>query len=271
MIRGLTAEQLRFVFRGGTVDLSFDEMRPEVQDVVLKFVRRRTYTVSTSSKDDKESTVLYRYDGARDFRSSRLVVRLSGSPDRTGLFVSIQTGPQSSLTNPNVLYRPAPPPEEQPHWLRDALEKEDAVRRTRGLKAPASEDQDLKALVTIRRLLPIPAGQRSVGAPRVCSLVECLEQLARQIHVPIIAHFDPCFGDYYDRSGLRDLRADLENVTAYEALKRMAANFDVTWDRQEGWIRVWSERTLYAEMDRMDLTPRWAVNRAADPLPTEPR
>lgn len=253
LLQGLTEKQLQFVVRGGRLDLAYDDMSPALQEFVRARVSRYRYKVGIGDSP----TPLYSFDGSREFRSTRLQVRLSGAPDRPGLCARLATGPQVGLTNPNILDPGVPPEEDQPGWLKKALAEQEAERRRRGLKPPVHPDKSLERRVTIRRLTPPPGGRQGGGEMRESRLSDCLEQLAAQIPLAVIAHDDPCFDDYYDQTISRGLKSDLVDLTVREALERIAKEFQVTWDMRGEWIRVWSERVLYAEMDGMNLTPRW--------------
>lgn len=252
ILRGIPEEQLLLVSRGTPLDLAFDQMSRPLQECVREKIGRVRFTVS-HAPDDAPETVTLRYEGSRDYRSARVLVRLSGTPDRPGLLVKIALTAASALETPNMLYPGVPSVDVQPEWLREALEQEEKARRARGLQPPLDEDAALKKRINLRRMYPTRRGED----PRNNLLPDCLAQAAAQTGIPVIAQYDPCYEDYYTRTYPRSLKADLNGVTVREALERIARDFLVTWDRRGEWIRVWSERAIYADMDRMDLTPLW--------------
>jgi hypothetical protein len=253
LLVGFPAAALRRVFNGQVLDVPYDDLSPAQQQIIRDKISRVRFTTSIAS-DDGPDRLVSTYDGSRDFPSSRLIVRLSGAPDRPGLSVRVRLTDKSGFGTPNILDPWQPPPDEQPEWLREGLRREEQARLSRYVKSPAGGDPALQPRVTIRRAqrVNLPDG-RSIM--RYSNLPRCLKQLSEQTGLPIIAHYDPSFEDYYARTGLVPLKSDLSEVTVLEAMQRMSAHWDVGWDKEDGWLHVRSERVAYAEMDRLNLGP----------------
>jgi hypothetical protein len=116
----------------------------------------------------------------------------------------------------------------------------------------------LNVRVTIRSWYFQERGGDSRPDPRRlgCYPDRAWHEIARQTGLPILAHSDPAWQDYYSRSSHVPSPVEMENVSLTEALDRLCRLWNMNWEFRRGWILVRSPRFPFALEGEVDLSPR---------------
>ncbi len=222
------------------------------QQAIVRQTWRGVFSTTSTKASDGTRVVTGTFDGDRDYPLTKVEFRLSGIPQRPSLWVMMRHTLDGGSGAPNFLGLPGRVHPSLPKWLQDAIETEQTTWRK--AHSPANTtDPVLQQRVTIQQQFVEP----SDGKQRTTTLGGALLQIHEQTGIPILAHGDPGFDDYYRRSGGRMLHEPIENARVWEALQQVGERWRVTWEWKRGWILVRSLNVVLGERDGLDLTPIW--------------
>jgi hypothetical protein len=242
------------VISGEPIELTYFDLTP-IQQAVVRDAVKGGGSSRGRRLPDGAVEIIESFNGLKDYPRCRIVLRLSGSPEKPGMDVAIWTKATSSqslnLLNPGV-----GPPEERPKWLNKALDAKEPKPPTRR-KAIDPSDPALHQTVVIKSRVTSSFSIPGAEGPRPASSADCLRQLSEQTRLPLAAQYDPGYWDYFYRNMPKSLGQDLKDMPASEALDRICERWGLQWEKVGGWIRVYNPRWIYGLSGVVDLSPPW--------------
>lgn len=245
ILNGLPPDVTHLARQKGSVLIPYPQLPPSVREFVRVAVRRQRLSIGSSRPDVPR----IEFDGRKDYGKVQVRIGLTDTPARPSLEVSIATTSRTGIASGSALYPSLPPEERQPEWMKQELKRVKAGER------PAENSlghRALDRLVTIRewtvtRLADGRERRYSLGCPMA------LDQLARQIELPLIADYDPAPYDYYQKSIRRTLKRDLEKLPAREALEVFRNSWNVRPSLHNEWLHVRSDASRFSAWDGLVL------------------
>jgi hypothetical protein len=260
LLASLSPEETSRLLDGKGLNLPYSGLRPEQQRLVFQMVGDCTMSRPIPGREGEELS----WSTRKDLPKSTVTLRITGSPERPGIRMSVPTLPGGSVGFPDMLHPGLPAEKEQPEWMRAvATKRREAAEKDREqARETARKDPDLLQKITLTAMVETPdPKQPGKSQKRYADLAMALEQVADRTGLSIVGDYDPCWDDYYswqdfhmpgNRMKAR-LDKDMKDVAAWEALEAIAARFKVSWEKRGKFLWVRSPRVLYAMLDGIDL------------------